>query len=81
MKWLLTLVVVVVALLHQDWWQWTDKRLVFGFLPVGLAYHVGYTVLASLTMALLVRYAWPAHLERTIPFAAPEGAAADEARP
>lgn len=63
MRWLLTVVVIVVALLHQDFWNWTNKTLVFGFLPIGLAYHIGFTFLASATMALLVRYAWPTHLE------------------
>ena len=40
----LLLVVAVVALygLHQDYWFWRQARpLVFGFLPVGLAYHAG----------------------------------------
>jgi hypothetical protein len=36
---------------------------VFGFLPVGLAYHVGYSLLASGTMAILVKYAWPKNLD------------------
>ena len=35
MNWLLALMVVVVALLHQDFWLWTDKRLVLGFVPIG----------------------------------------------
>ena len=63
MKYLLTLVVLVVAALHQDVWFWKSKTLVFGFLPVGLAYHIGYSVLAALTLWVLVRFAWPAHLE------------------
>jgi hypothetical protein len=63
MKWALTAVVAVVVLLHQDFWFWTDKTLLFGFLPVGLAYHLGYAVLAAATMALLVRFAWPSRLE------------------
>ncbi|HXG24471.1 MAG TPA: DUF3311 domain-containing protein [Chthonomonadales bacterium] len=63
-KWILTLIVIVVIVLHQDIWLWTDKRLVFGFLPIGLAYHVGYMFLASATMALLVRFAWPKELEK-----------------
>ena len=63
MKWLLALLVVIVALLHQDFWFWKDKTLVFGFLPIGLAYHIGYSFLAALTMWMLVRFAWPAHLE------------------
>jgi hypothetical protein len=50
--------------LHQDLWFWRESRpLVFGFLPVGLAYHAAYTLAVSLVMAVLVRRAWPAHLE------------------
>lgn len=63
MKWLLTAVVVAVLILHQDFWLWTDKTLVFGFLPIGLAYHALYSLVAALTMWLLVRYAWPHEIE------------------
>ncbi len=63
MKWLLTLMVVAVVVLHQDCWLWKDNRLVLGFVPVGLAYHLAYSVLAALTMTVLVRCAWPSHLE------------------
>lgn len=48
---------------HQDFWNWRDATLVFGFVPVGLAYHLGYSILAAVVMAVLVRRAWPAHLE------------------
>jgi hypothetical protein len=54
--------VPVLYLLHQDWWNWDDRRLVFG-LPIGLTYHVGFCVAASVLMFCLVRFAWPAHLE------------------
>ena len=64
MRALLVLGVLVVILLHQDIWNWTDKTLVLGFLPIGLAYHIGYSFLAALTMAVLVRFAWPHDLER-----------------
>ena len=61
---LLTLLVAVVYLLHQDFWNWKRiEPLVLGFLPIGLAYHVGYSVLAAVTMAVLVRFAWPRDLE------------------
>lgn len=63
MNWLLALLVIVVALLHQDFWNWTNKSLVFGFLPIGLAYHIGFSFLAAFTMWVLVRFAWPHHLE------------------
>jgi len=64
-KWVLTALAVVLYALHQDFWFWRDaKPLVFGFLPIGLAYHVGYSLAAALLMILLVRRAWPEHLER-----------------
>jgi hypothetical protein len=65
---LLTLLVLVVYVLHQDFWNWKKTEpLVLGFLPIGLAYHAGYSILAAITMALLVRFAWPKHLEDVHP--------------
>jgi hypothetical protein len=65
---LLTLLVVGVYVLHQDFWNWKKADpLVFGFLPIGLAYHAGYSILASITMAILVKFAWPKHLETIEP--------------
>ena len=61
---LLVLAVVALYVLHQDLWFWrTARPLVFGFVPVGLFYHACFSVAASLLMWLLVRHAWPAHLE------------------
>jgi hypothetical protein len=62
----LLLLVVVIALyaLHQDVWFWRAARpLVFGFLPVGLAYHAAYCVAVALLMWVFTRVAWPSHLE------------------
>jgi hypothetical protein len=65
---LLTLLVVAVYVLHQDFWNWKKADpLVFGFLPVGLAYHAGYSILASIMMGILVKFAWPHHLEVSEP--------------
>lgn len=64
-RYALVLVVLAVYALHQDIWFWRSARpLVFGFLPVGLAYHAAYSMLAALLMAWLVRQAWPSALER-----------------
>ena len=63
------LVVVVVALyvLHQDFWFWrTAHPLVFGFMPIGLFYQACFSIAAALVMWLLVKFAWPSHLEREI---------------
>ncbi|HYT68833.1 MAG TPA: hypothetical protein VEL51_20585 [Vicinamibacterales bacterium] len=61
---LVALITAFVYVLHQDFWFWrTARPLVFGFLPIGLAYHAAYTVGISLLMLYLVRRHWPAHLE------------------
>lgn len=64
-KMLLTIFLVAVYLLHQDCWNWKRyEPLVFGFLPIGLAYHAAYSLLAAIAMAVLVKVAWPAWLEQ-----------------
>ena len=61
---LLSMLILAVYVLHQEFWNWRKADpLVFGFLPVGLAYHAGYSILASALMAMLVKMAWPKHLE------------------
>ena len=63
-KALLILLVLAFYALHQDFWNWSAARpLALGFIPIGLLYHALYTLAAALLMALLVRCAWPAHLE------------------
>ena len=61
---LLVLAVVALYVLHQDYWNWYDARpLVFGFVPIGLAYHAAFSVACAVVLGLLVTYAWPSHLE------------------
>ena len=61
---LLSLLIFGIYILHQDFWNWKKAEpLIFGFLPIGLAYHAGYSILASIMMAILVKFAWPGHLE------------------
>jgi len=64
----LTLLILAIYVLHQDSWNWKKAEpLVFGFLPIGLAYQAGYSVLASILMGVLVKVAWPRHLENIEP--------------
>jgi nitric oxide reductase large subunit len=63
-KLLLIALVAVLYLLHQDFWFWRESQpMVFGFLPIGLFYHLVYTLAVVVAMWLLVKFAWPAHLE------------------
>ena len=60
----LILAVAALYVLHQDFWFWRVARpFVFGFIPVGLFYQICFSVAAALLMWLLVKYAWPSHLE------------------
>jgi hypothetical protein len=55
--------VVLLAILHQDFWFWDDARIVLGFMPVGLAYHAAFAIVAALLWAAANRFAWPDRLE------------------
>ena len=56
--------VALLYVLHQDFWLWHEARpLVFGFLPIGLFYHAAFTVASAGALWLLVKFAWPSHLE------------------
>lgn len=37
----------LLVVMHHDWWFWTDGRLLFGTLPMGLAYHAGISMAAG----------------------------------
>ena len=57
-------VAFLLYLLHQDFWFWgTARPLVFGILPIGLAYHAAYTLVIAGVLAWLVRAYWPHDLE------------------
>jgi hypothetical protein len=60
---LLTLIALTLAVLHQDYWNWGNKTLVFGYVPIGLFYHACFSVACAVMMALFVKFAWPHDLE------------------
>lgn len=58
------LIFVVLAVLHQDAWNWSSTYLVFGFMPLGLAYHALYSLTAALFWGIVIKFAWPEDLEK-----------------
>ena len=56
-------VFIVLGILHQDFWNWDKATLVFGFMPIGLAYHALYSIVAATFWAIVIKFAWPHHLE------------------
>lgn len=60
MKFLAVAMVMFLAMIHQDFWNWHRiEPLIFGFIPVGLAWHVMISLLAAVLSAFIVRYCWP----------------------
>jgi hypothetical protein len=57
------LLLLLLLILHQDFWLWDNAQLVLGFMPAGLAYHAAYSIVAALTWAWIIKVAWPSHLE------------------
>lgn len=51
---LLLAAIALLAVLHQDFWNWQRLSWVAG-LPAGFAYHLGFCVVVSLMMAALLR--------------------------
>lgn len=64
MRILVVVLGIVLFVLHQDIWNWTNDRLIFGFMPIGLAYHALYSIAAAMLWAYAIRVAWPVDLER-----------------
>ena len=73
MKYLVPCLIVLLIFLHQDYWQWHDATLDFGFLPRALTFHVVLSIAAAITWAMAVRWCWPRGVD-----AAADAAAGDE---
>lgn len=63
MRGFLIFLAILLGILHQDFWWWDNTTLLFGFLPIGLAYHALFSLLAAGLWALFVKYSWPEELE------------------
>ena len=57
----ITALVLLLLILHQDNWFWTDGTLVLGFVPIGLVWHAGISIAAACTWWLATKIAWPFH--------------------
>ena len=62
MKKVVLILAVVLGILHQDFWNWNNSGLVFGFMPVGLFYHACYSLAAATLWAFAIKLAWPSEL-------------------
>lgn len=79
MKKLIYGLIILLIILHQDVWWWDDSEtLVFGFIPIGLAYQAGVSLAAAFLWALAVKYCWPAETDAVEEEAATAGPASGE---
>ena len=53
------LVLLAISLLSGG----DSANLVLGFMPVGLAYHALYSIVAAAFWFCVIKFAWPTHLE------------------
>ena len=60
---LIAFLVVLLVILHYDFWFWGDRTLVFGFMPIGLFYQALISIAAAVAWWIVVRFAWPIHVE------------------
>jgi len=63
MKHLVWIFVVLLLVLHHDFWFWDDARLVFGIFPMGLFYHICLSLAATCLWLFCVTFAWPKDLD------------------
>ena len=59
MRYVIWFLVLVLAIIHQDFWNWNDRTLVLGFMPIGLFYHACISVGAGVVWFLACQFAWP----------------------
>ena len=55
--------VALLAVLHYDFWNWDDRSVMFGFMPIGLLFQALISIGAAVAWTLVVRFAWPTHIE------------------
>ena len=55
--------IVLLFFLHQDFWLWDSQRIVWGVLPIGLVYHLAFSVAAAVVWAIATKTLWPSRWE------------------
>ncbi len=59
MRYFFGVLIVLLLVLHQDNWYWTNATLVGGFMPIGLLYHAGISIAAAFVWFLATIFIWP----------------------
>jgi len=73
MRFVIAGLVILLLAIHQDFWNWENTTLVFGFLPIALFYHACISVAAAATWFLATKVAWPVDDEPMTPATSEKG--------
>ncbi|MBP85417.1 MAG: hypothetical protein CMJ64_01675 [Planctomycetaceae bacterium] len=76
MKYFVWSLVALLVVLHQDYWQWDNATLDFGFLPRSLTYHACISIAAAGVWVMATQFCWPEGLEEPVADAEAEDAKA-----
>lgn len=66
MKYFIGFMVLVLLIMHQDYWNWYNNHLVFGFLPYAIAYHCVISIAAAGVWWVAVKFCWPSQLSGSL---------------
>ena len=58
-KWLVVIAMLALLVAHQDYWQWENTTLDFGFLPRGLTYHAVLSIAAAIVCSVTANRSSP----------------------
>ncbi|QSX08143.1 hypothetical protein J0B03_10110 [Alkalibacter rhizosphaerae] len=54
------LLVVFQVILHNDFWNWTDPKIYFGWLPSNVLYRIVMVgIVIPITMHIVTKISWP----------------------
>lgn len=59
MKWVVAGLIVLLLVLRQDVWNWSNDKLMFGFLPATLFSQACISISATCLWWFAVNFAWP----------------------
>ena len=54
---------VIMLVIRQDFWNWSDDSLVFGFMPISLFYHAVFSLGCAVLGGLAIKFLWPTEAE------------------
>ena len=78
MRYAVYALLLLLYVLHTDVWYWDDPGIVLG-LPIGVTFHVLWSLAVSVVFWLAVQYAWPTEFEQAAQPTAAAGADDGEA--